>query len=255
MGTWQVFATIGLVIAALGIALVLPMGGGTSTSSASTVTTISSPGSSTSTMSTTSSTTSPSTTTTYTATSPPSSSSWPTSTYVDSIQGLQLQLSINTTAAIISSSDATVQVTLSEYNTLSVANNVTKSGDWQVQAALSSCPNTNAQPFGIAIYQGYYTAQNVSQGTQLDIFPPTPCPMYLRLITGYDFQPQSDMAVVLPGSGSAPMTGSVDVNGTYNLIPGGMQPVPFAPTVYTVVAADEWGALAFLHFEAYPGPA
>jgi len=136
-------------------------------------------------------------------------------------------------------------VNVTEFNTLSSLNEVNASGQWQIQGALSSCPNTNVQPFGIAVYKGHYTAQNVSQGTQLQIFPITPCPMYIRLVTGYLFQPNSDMATVLPGSGSTPMTASVDINGTYTgmgqaLPPGG---------AYTVVASDEWGALAFLYFQ------
>jgi hypothetical protein len=137
-------------------------------------------------------------------------------------------------------------VNVSEFNTLNRLNNVSESGQWQVQAALSSCPNTNFQPFGIAVYPGHYTSQNVSQGTQLQIFPITVCPMFMRLITGYSFLPYSDLAVVLPGSGSTPMTVGIDINGTYA---GLGQPMLLNPGAYTVVAADEWGVLAFLYFQ------
>jgi len=140
----------------------------------------------------------------------------------------------------------TIHVNVTEFNTLSSLNEVNESGQWQIQAALSSCPNTNVQPFGIAVYKGHYTAQNVSQGTQLQIFPITACPMYIRLVTGYLFQPNSDLATVLPGSGLAPMTGSVDFNGTYS---GLGQSLPLNPGSYTIVVADEWGCLAFLYFQ------
>jgi hypothetical protein len=166
------------------------------------------------------------------------------STYAGSPGDLQLHLSMDPNDTYVGD---TIQVNVSEFNTLSSTNNVTKSGDWQIQTALSSCPNTNVQPFGIALYRGYYTVQNVSQGTQLQIFPPTACPDYVRLITGYLFQPESDLATVLPGSGMTPMTGSVEiVNGT---AVGGGQGMLLNPGSYTVVAADEWGALAFLHFQ------
>jgi hypothetical protein len=166
------------------------------------------------------------------------------STYAGSPGDLQLRLSMNTNDTYVGD---TIQVNVSEFNTLSSTDNVTKSGDWQIQAALSSCPNTNVQPFGIALYRGYYTTQNVSQGTQLPIFPPTACPDYVRLITGYLFLPDSDLATVVPGSGLTAMTGIVEiVNGT---AVGGGQGMLLNPGLYTVVAADEWGALAFLHFQ------
>jgi hypothetical protein len=164
--------------------------------------------------------------------------------YVASQYGLQLQLSIN--AAQVATG-GTIQVNVTELNTLGQENDVNKSSDWLVPVALSACPNTNVQPFGIAVYKGYYTAQNVSLGTQVPTFPPTVCPLYERLVTGYLFEPHSDLATVLPGSGATPMSASIDVvNGT---LAGGGQEQPLDPGLYTLVAADEWGSLAILYFQ------
>lgn len=201
-----------------------------------------------------------STSTVYTTTTSSSTSSTTSSTvatgtetgngtYVESQYGLQLQLSINTVQV---PTGGTIQVNVTELNTLDQENNVSRSSDYSVPVALSSCPNTNVQPFGIALYKGYYTAQNLSLGSQVPIFPPTVCPMYERLVTGYLFQPRSDLAVVLPGSGVTPMTASVDVgNGT--AVGGGPQP-SLDPGTYTLVAADEWGGFAILYFQIQGPP-
>ena len=146
----------------------------------------------------------------------------------------------------------TIQVNISEFNSLQMPNNVTKGGNWQIQAALSSCPNTNDLPFGIAVYKGHYGSQNVSQGTQLQIFSVTACPQYIRLVTGYAFQADSDVATILPGSGVT------QISATANIVTGGTsqtgQAPPLGPGQYTIVGADEWGALAFLYIQLNPLP-
>jgi hypothetical protein len=69
--------------------------------------------------------------------------------------------------------------------------------------------------------------------------------MYIRLVTGYEFQPLSNLAVVLPSSGASPspLDGNVYLSMTYS-----PQAQQLSPGTYTVVAADEWGALVFLYF-------
>jgi hypothetical protein len=163
---------------------------------------------------------------------------------VKSQDGLELRVGLNGTTVAQGES---VLVTLSEFNTLSGVSNVSASDEWPLQVALGPCENTYVQPFGIAVYYGHVDAQNVSQGRRADIFQVVACPMYVRLVTGYMFQPQSDLAVVLPGSGAtpSPLVGSVDVGMVYSVQQG--QALPRG--TYTVVAADEWGALAFLYFQ------
>ena len=159
-----------------------------------------------------------------------------------STQGLELMVSTN--ATVVPPGDS-IQVNLSEFNSLSAANNVSAAHDWPTSVALGLCENIYVQPFGVAVYSGHLDEQNLSHGERLDIFPPTACPQYVRLVTGYEFQPMSDLAVVLPGSGAmpSPLVGSVNVGMSYS-----SQGEPLPPGSYTIVAADEWGTLAFAYF-------
>jgi hypothetical protein len=140
------------------------------------------------------------------------------------------------------------QINIDEYNTFASSNTVSAEKNWEVNGlALGNCPNIYIQPFGVAVYQGSYTAQNISQATPLKIYMPGVCPNYVILITGYVFLPNSIDASILPGGNSAtgtPMSASVTVNGVYT---AGTQSSPLNPGIYTVVAGDEWGTLEFLY--------
>ena len=169
-----------------------------------------------------------------------------TTTSAQSENGLQLQVSIN--ASSLTSGKA-LQITLSEYNTLSTTNNVSAEKNWGVNGlTIGACPNINELPFGVAVFQGDYNAQNISQGTPLELFAAVPCALLIRLITGYDFLPNSSNAAIMPGGDLAsptPMSATETANGTYTK---GFQLTPWVPGVYTIVAGDEWGALEFLYF-------
>lgn len=168
------------------------------------------------------------------------------STTVASRYGLELELSMNGTRF---SAGQNISVNVSEFNALDQSNNVSGSGDWFVPVALGSCTNLNDLPVGIALYRGHYSAGNVSSGTQIQVFPVTVCPMIVRYISGYEFQANSDVATILPGSAQVAVMASVDiVNGTSNGAGIG-QASPLNPGQYTVVAADEWGAVTFLYFQ------
>jgi len=163
---------------------------------------------------------------------------------VPSQRGLELIVILNATEVVTGEA---IRVNLSEFNALPTINNVSASGNWSAQVSLGSCKNVYDQPFGIAVYSGHVDEQNLSQGQRVAIFPIVACPMYIRLVTGYEFQPQSDLALILPSSGAAPspLVGTVDISMAYSSPQG--QPLPAGG--YTVVAADEWGALAFLYFQ------
>ena len=167
-----------------------------------------------------------------------------TTTSAQSSNGLRLQVSVNTTAL---TSGQTLLISVSEYNTLPAANNVVAAENWGVNGlVLGACSNLNELPFGVALFQGSYNAQNISQAAPLPLFPAVPCPLLIRLITGYDFLPDSINAAIMPGgdlSTPTPMSGSLTVNGTYSLA----QLRPLAPGAYTLVVGDEWGALEFLY--------
>ena len=161
-----------------------------------------------------------------------------------SSQGLELIAATNATEIQVGGA---LRVDLKEFNTLAAINNVTASGHWPVQVSLGAC-GTYVQPFGIAVYSGHLDEQSIAQGQPLRIFPLVPCPLFIRLVTGYLFQPHSDLAVVLPsfGASPSPLTGSVNVSMIYT--PSAQQ---LPPGAYTIVAADEWGAQAFLYFTVH----
>jgi hypothetical protein len=177
--------------------------------------------------------------------------------YTNSAQGLELRLTVNESSAAGSGVNATVFISVEEYNTLGTANNVSKATEWGLQGlSLGPC-GTQAYPFGVALYSGTYTAANVSQATPLQIYPIVPCPLFIRLVTGYLFQPASDMAVVLPSGPNAtatPMSANVTATGVYGK--GGApssSPTPLGPGTYTVAAGDEWGSVVVEHFTIGPG--
>ena len=185
-------------------------------------------------------------TTTTTTTTISTSTTLITSTQAGSFQGLLVRLELNGSRM---TSGAALEVTVSDYNPSSVALNISKESGWAVKGlATGRCPSLDL-PVGIAVFQGRYTSANVSQATPLRIFPMVICPDVIRYITGYLFQPMSDNATILPGSGETPMMAEVSVSGTFGTtVNRSNQLTPFSPGTYTVVAGDEWGNLVFAYF-------
>jgi len=183
-----------------------------------------------------------------TSTTSVSSTSVQTSgSYTSASQSLELRLSVNASSTGGPDGNVTVSIAVDEYNTLAAANNVSKATDWGLQGlALGSC-DAQTYPFGAALYTGTYTAGNVSQATPLQIFPRVPCPLFIRLITGYLFQPASDLAVVLPSGPNATAT-RMSANVTARAVYASPSPTPLGPGTYTVAAGDEWGSLVLAHF-------
>jgi len=192
---------------------------------------------------TTKTSTTPSTQTTKTSTT--LTTGIPTTTSTQSENGLQLRVSVNTT---VLTAGEPLQINISEYNMLSIDNNVAAATNWGVNGlGIGACPNINVLPFGVAVFQGNHNAQNISQGTPLELYPVAPCVELFRLITGYDFLPESSNAAIMPGgdlTSPTPMSASITVNGTYI---NGIQLIPLSPGMYTLVAGDEWGTLEFIY--------
>jgi len=159
--------------------------------------------------------------------------------------GLRLDLSI--TGSTVGVGQPLV-VGVDSFNPGGAYLNVTSDKSWAVQGLRINSCYTSVFPFGIALYQGSYTLGNVSAGKQLQIFPNVPCPLFIRLVTGYYFSPDSSNATVLPGTGPATRMGTTaTISGVYTGQNGSAQPL--SPGMYTVVAGDEWGTLAFLRFQ------
>lgn len=168
------------------------------------------------------------------------------SAYTASVDGLRLYLVINATEVVQGQS---VLVNVSEFNTLSNVNNISREQAWGVDGLRMNACYSSVYPFGVALFQGRYTSANVSEAKPLQIFPVVPCPLVIRYISGYAFNPQSEAAVVLPGTGAPiQMVANTAITGSYSAGPVSLRGQPLPAGTYTVVAGDEWGALAFLYF-------
>jgi Putative Ig domain len=171
-----------------------------------------------------------------------------------SISGLELTLSLDSK---IYQSGQQVGIDIDEKNTLSKTNTITASAKWSVRGlGVGPCGVLN-YPFGIAIFQGNYTATSISSATPLQIYEPGiyHCPMILTDISSYVFQPLSDNTAVFETSESTASFTAV-MNAEFEPAPTGYWAsndvgaafTNFEPGVYTVVAGDEWGALVIVHF-------
>jgi len=138
-----------------------------------------------------------------------------------------------------------------EYNALATSNNVSEGKDWALSGLSLGACGTAAYPFGVGLYRGAYTAGNVSQATPLRIYPLVPCAMLIRLVTGYLFQPSSDLAVILPSGPNAtatPMAANETATTEYTVGASLTSSRPLGPGTYTVAAGDEWGSVVVVHF-------
>ena len=172
-----------------------------------------------------------------------------------SVNGLELFLSLDSKTY---QSGQEVGIDIDEKNTLSKTNTIISSAKWPVIGlGVGPCGVLN-YPFGIVIFQGNYTAANISSGTPLQIYEPGiyHCPMTLAGISSYVFQPLSDNAALFQMSESTPVINNMEMDTEFEPAPTGYWAsndvgatfTNFEPGVYTVVAGDEWGALVVVHF-------
>jgi len=161
--------------------------------------------------------------------------------------GLVLNLSINDSSIAQGHS---VGVHISETNSLSTMNNVTAAQNWGTTFTLGRCSAN--YPFGIALFKGHYTLQNFTQGERVSLQGPVQNYLCVRppfSTSYYHFLPKTDTAVVQVGMGNQtvtlPMGTSIPITG-YWTAEGSFTPLQHG--TYTLVAGDEWGALAMLHF-------
>jgi hypothetical protein len=198
---------------------------------------------------------------------------------VVSASGLELILSV---APPLVPPNSTLSVSLTELNTLSTTNNVSSSSEWRLSQLTWAC-GRGYVPDGVELFKGYYTLDNLTSASPLPFWGAPECPVdelypapntiaILGNITSYAFQPNSDNAsfaasyysynVCNPPQctvqtrslafGKFPpedMLSGTDVYaGSMNNINGVNQLGSSAPSIYTLVAGDEWGALVLLHF-------
>ena len=172
-----------------------------------------------------------------------------------SVNGLELFLSLDSKTY---QSGQQVGIYIDETNILSKTNTINSSAKWPISGlGVGPCGVLN-YPFGIVIFQGNYTAANISSGTPLQIYEPGiyHCPMTLAGISSYVFQPLSDNAALFQMSESTPVINNMEMDTEFEPAPTGYWAsndvgatfTNFEPGVYTVVAGDEWGALVVVHF-------
>ena len=192
--------------------------------------------------------------------------------------GLELLLSVNSTA--IPSEDA-INISTEVLNTRPTANNLTASDDWAIQNLSSgSCDLGNStnkmfSPVGLGVFKGTYALNNISSaGRPLSVWAVVSCPADfisignqsypLRSITSYSLLPRSDKGtytgyyavpgtpenlakgVFTTGMGASGAIYAANGTGFYNSLHSAL------PSNYTLVAGDEWGQLTLLHFEVTP---
>ena len=171
-----------------------------------------------------------------------------------SVSGLSLSLSLDSKTY---QSGQQVGIDIDEKNTLSKTNTITSSTKWPISGlGVGPCGPLN-YPFGIAVFQGNYTAANISSASPLQIYAPGiyMCPDILADISSYVFQPLSNTAAVFQMSESTAIS-TMEMNTEFEPAPTGYCAsnnvgatfTNFEPGVYTVIGGDEWGALVVLHF-------
>jgi hypothetical protein len=162
--------------------------------------------------------------------------------------GLELSLTLNTTDVYAGHG---VAATVDEMNAIATPKNVSAAAQWPIPGlAVGPCGALN-YPIGIAVLKGNYNLSNVSSSSALQIYNPGPtsCPEILTGIDSYLFQASSDDATVFGSCQPAPC-----FNETVNAVVAvrdywtGSTARSFTSGVYTVVAGDEWGGVAILHF-------
>ena len=136
----------------------------------------------------------------------------------------------------------TIKVTVSDVNGLRIPNELPLSGDWRVQnLSMGPCASYTAYPYGIGVYQGRYTVDNISSAKSMVIYAPGfyGCGGF-SFSNSFTFKPLQNASsyVELKGYWTA---------GETPISEGVLH--PFLQGEYTVVAGDEWGHVDILYFQ------
>ena len=119
---------------------------------------------------------------------------------VQSPQGLELLLSVNSTHF---KQNDSIFLNVSEINALTTVNNLSSAGAWAIPGLSSGpCPII-ATTTALAVFQGYFGLSNISSASPLDIWPILECPAsflfngssilgIFQNVTSYSFLPMSD---------------------------------------------------------------
>jgi hypothetical protein len=170
-----------------------------------------------------------------------------------SANGLNLSLSLDVKTF---KPGYTINIVVSEGNTLSKTNDVPVSDKWPIPGLSVDICGTRSFPFGVALLRGDYSAANVETATPLILYNPNGivqgCLPPVLDVTSFHFKPSSDIATldgtVIDQSATFEMSTEVSVWSYWAGSPPNAVSQNLEPGVYTVVAGDEWGALVVMHF-------
>jgi hypothetical protein len=143
---------------------------------------------------------------------------------------------------------------------LSQTNKISPVDNWP-HPYLGIGPCDLGYPYGIAIFQGYYTTLDFSAASSLALWDYSvivPCPTIIHpsgtsKFVSYVFKPSSDLFND-PSDPNSLYALNIEFNeaGYWTGDRPNIIHHDFEPGVYTVVAGDEWGALVALHFTVTP---
>ncbi len=102
-------------------------------------------------------------------------------------------------------------------------------------------------PFGMALLEGNYSIENMTEGEHLLLYPSGVYMCKTIGIVDYVFQPSSNKAIIETYNST-----NYQVAMQYHLAFNGFYDdkifQPLTPGVYTIVGADEWGHIVINHF-------
>jgi hypothetical protein len=188
--------------------------------------------------------------------SPPPSTSRPP----EAFEASSLELSV-TPQSPVSISGGNVTLVVDVYNPLVFSVQVTENltGGWCLPG--NGCCSGFLSDF--QVFAGYYTADNVSEGTPLTVIFPaiTSCPSMGPVPVQFTFYQHSDVAIVSPVNYYGSSEQVVAMNKVYTLsgywtFPSSQPNITlqaFPPGTYTVLASDIWGHRAMCYFEISNG--
>lgn len=161
----------------------------------------------------------------------------------NSPQALQVNLSLNATTV---RSGQSIGIDISLSNAFSTTLNLQRQHDWAIDG-LGLAPCQYFMPLGISILDGYYTAENMTIGKQLALYPNTyTCAMVP--VTSFSFQPMSDHALIicnLSHCGESEMKFHLSYNGFFDK---DYHYHALNPGSYTIIGGDEWRHFEIRHF-------
>jgi hypothetical protein len=176
--------------------------------------------------------------------------------------GLELRLFLNASSS--SPAGVSIGAFADVYNPSPSTANVTSANDWVLPLGYDDgapCGNIG-QTVGFAIAQGYYTSSNVTAAKPLVLVNPAvhySCALYFGYGSpaGDLFLPMSDSGTSYDCIGVSPCLTGWNATATFGPSPItitgyylGSTLTSFSGGTYTVLAEDEWGALALAYFHA-----